>query len=622
MGTLGAPFEGMKQRLKLEFTPELIEKMLPNDDLDLQVLWLKALEEKGVHINSEHLAEAFNAENVYWPGEYAWFKKNYERGLRPPYTAMYENGFYFEGMGCPIRAEIWGLILPGNPKLAADLCEIDGTLDHYGNSVYFERFWSAMISAAFFERDVERLIETGLKYIPADSRAYRLIADTVGFCKRYNDFDFIRSRLIADYGHCDCTNSFVNIGITLAALLTESVDIIKCCITAVNAGFDTDCTAGNAGALLGLLIGAERLQKEFGFKDSGYALTLKYKRETDKIIDLAVCTARVGVYFLRNYTGAAQTVEGGEGAAVSYAPPDIEIVNEYDSPPYLAPGESLTGGLTLVNRTAGAARLRVSAAAPDGFSFAFAGGTDVDVPALGCRRLNFTIKCFEKNLLREKNIFTAECSFGGTKYRRDFGVIGKTAYYVYGPFWENNFRIELAGGSKKPYGEYIPGKSGSEYADNLRGYHINSFADIDKEYMPLESLAALAEGASYEQTPRLKFVSGDEFLLSGVSAFEGAHIVYLVRKILWDRAQRVKIQIGHNDAFQLYLNGKLLSERDTVQNWTPENVHIEENAAFKAGENILIVRLARRAADPKFSLNFLADALCPPHLTGLNSVIG
>ena len=45
-GTIGAPYEGMKQTNQLTFAPEMIEEMLPNDDLDLQVLWLSVLEEK------------------------------------------------------------------------------------------------------------------------------------------------------------------------------------------------------------------------------------------------------------------------------------------------------------------------------------------------------------------------------------------------------------------------------------------------------------------------------------------------------------------------------------------------------------------------------------------------
>ena len=74
-GTIGAPYEGMKQLLHLSFRSEMIEKMLPNDDLDLQVLWLKVLEEKGIYTTGDDLAAAFSKYNVFWPGEYAWFKK-------------------------------------------------------------------------------------------------------------------------------------------------------------------------------------------------------------------------------------------------------------------------------------------------------------------------------------------------------------------------------------------------------------------------------------------------------------------------------------------------------------------------------------------------------------------
>ena len=42
IGTLGAPFEGVKMPMELEFSPEMINTMLPNDDLDSQLVWLEA----------------------------------------------------------------------------------------------------------------------------------------------------------------------------------------------------------------------------------------------------------------------------------------------------------------------------------------------------------------------------------------------------------------------------------------------------------------------------------------------------------------------------------------------------------------------------------------------------
>ena len=58
-GTIGAPYEGYKGILNVQYSSELIKDMLPNDDLDLQVLWLEVLEKKGANFTSEDLADIF-----------------------------------------------------------------------------------------------------------------------------------------------------------------------------------------------------------------------------------------------------------------------------------------------------------------------------------------------------------------------------------------------------------------------------------------------------------------------------------------------------------------------------------------------------------------------------------
>ena len=57
-GTLGAPFEWKRQVNDVRFyTQDLKGEPLPNDDLDIQLLWLLAMEEQGVDIDSHTLAE-------------------------------------------------------------------------------------------------------------------------------------------------------------------------------------------------------------------------------------------------------------------------------------------------------------------------------------------------------------------------------------------------------------------------------------------------------------------------------------------------------------------------------------------------------------------------------------
>lgn len=151
-GNVGAPYEGMKQKLSLKYTPEYLEKMLPNDDLDLQVLWLEVLRKKGEYFTSDDLAEIFAANCDYAPGEYAFFKKNYRRGIPAPYAGAFNNEYYTDGMGAPIRSEIWACICPGNPSLAAKYAEMDAVVDHLEDScsVNGERFFCRFGEYGFF----------------------------------------------------------------------------------------------------------------------------------------------------------------------------------------------------------------------------------------------------------------------------------------------------------------------------------------------------------------------------------------------------------------------------------------------------------------------------------------
>lgn len=616
-GTIGAPYEGMKQLLHLSFRPEMIEKMLPNDDLDLQVLWLKVLEEKGVYTTSDDLAAAFSEYNVFWPGEYAWFKKNYDRGLRPPYTAKYENFFYNEGMGCPIRAEIWGLIMPANPALAADLCEMDGTLDHDGNSVYFERFWSAMVSQSFVCSDISELIQTGLQYIPKDSRAYRLITDTVKWCGEYEDYRAVRSRLIAEYGHSDCTNSFVNIGITLTVLLKSGGDCVKAAVMACNCGFDTDCTAGNAGALLGAICGGKYLEEKYGFSDSGYALTLTYQRKTNKIIDLARDTCRVGLHFLEYYPNAKRTVEETPYEAIARKCPAVRIYQDYPEGVYISDGENKRVTLRIENDSEDM-EFCVSLLMPERFTANYPETVSVqkgETYAFDCEiALDADI-----TILNEVNLFEMTLLAGQKKYTRKFGLVGRAAYELFGPFWENNEYIDIGNGERN-YFECFPVADGENFMDKVRFYHLNTTADICKEYLSAEDMReGKPDPLHYEMQGRRAYADGDIIEFNKICPFYGSAVIYLRRVIVSDEEKLLKLQVGRNCPYALMWNGEMLILKEDFCNFTPENEHFD--IKLKKGENELIIKMCRMNDDCKVMITFTENASGPKHYTGLNSML-
>ena len=57
-GVLGAPFEGLRQVNDISFyTQDLSMGPPPNDDLDLQIIWLAAVERYGRNVNASILGE-------------------------------------------------------------------------------------------------------------------------------------------------------------------------------------------------------------------------------------------------------------------------------------------------------------------------------------------------------------------------------------------------------------------------------------------------------------------------------------------------------------------------------------------------------------------------------------
>jgi ADP-ribosylglycohydrolase len=278
-GTLGAPFEWRRQVNNVSFyTQDLGGEPLPNDDLDIQLLWLVALEERGVDITAQVLSEYWVLYVTPHWSEYGTAKINMRSGLPPPLSGTLHNE-YKDSCGAFIRSEIWACIAPGFPRLAARYAYEDAILDHgNGEGTYAEVFCAAMESAAFVEQDVHKLIDIGLSYIPAASgvaQAARLACAGYAAGKTWQDArdDVLRAyrgsaffHMLSHVSEADVAKGFdqgkrgwdvpSNIGMLVLSLLYGEGDFERTIVTAVNCGEDTDCTGATAGALFGILHGS------------------------------------------------------------------------------------------------------------------------------------------------------------------------------------------------------------------------------------------------------------------------------------------------------------------------------------------------------------------------------
>lgn len=257
-GTLGAPVEGIKELLQLEFYPELPDGPLENDDLDLQLVWLHALEQYGPGITAQQLGQEW-VDHIFFPfDEYGYALTNMRRGLKPPLAGIFNNPFK-DCMGSPIRSEIWAMVAPGMPEVAARYAYEDAVTDHAGGEgVYGEMFFAALESAVFFEQDRDALIEIGMQFIPADCRTALAIRDLLRWHSEGKDWLTARELILQHHGHSNFTDAPQNIAFTLLGWLYGK-DFEDAILKAVNCGYDTDCTAATLASILGMILGPEGL---------------------------------------------------------------------------------------------------------------------------------------------------------------------------------------------------------------------------------------------------------------------------------------------------------------------------------------------------------------------------
>lgn len=277
-GTLGAPMEWKRQVNEVTFyTQELGGDPLPNDDLDLQLVWLVALEEKGIDINARTLGEYWHLYITPHWAEYGIGKANMRSGLVPPLSGTVNNP-YKDSCGAFIRSEIWACIAPGCPEVATRYAYEDAIVDHgNGEGMYAEIFCAAIESAAFVEKNPERLIGIGLSYIQENcgiASVVKLVLDSYQAGKPYLEVrDEILQAYRAQYwGYAgisqeDRDKGFAdgplgwdapaNIGFLIIGWLYGEGDFEKSLCITVNCGEDTDCTAATMGSLFGILYGID-----------------------------------------------------------------------------------------------------------------------------------------------------------------------------------------------------------------------------------------------------------------------------------------------------------------------------------------------------------------------------
>ena len=585
-GTVGARFEGYKGWIEIEPKDMFPDEIPPNDDLDLQVLWLKVLEEKGAALDSDDLARAW-LEGCWYPfNEYGIFRRNWKLGIHPPYSGQFTNAFWESGMGCPIRSEIWSYVFPGAPDLAAQFAEYDGTLDHTAQSVGAEKMFAAMGAMAFFVPDVRRLTEMFIHYLPSDTTIQRLTVAAIDAYDRGLSLRDARDLLLTLEGHPEACDSPLNVPFTLLALLYGENDLQETELAALRCGYDTDCTLATAGALLGQIIGADGIPD--ALKDpigDQLVMGIEYRRDEMTLSALARDTARIGALFCRDGVNTAAQITGTpafEPLPVIVPAPKLWVA--YEGVPSAAPGETVNVTVHVEGDLAAKGET-LTIEAPVGWTAVPAQFRVGPVK----RTQSVALHCAaDITALPLQNLFTMRL---GTRAEETFGIAGAALYKFLGVYFDPT-----------------PPEGGANVAgeENARRRAFNHhFVAAEKQYLPEDSVdveGLYARWSNRLGRPAVIVAKEREVEVEQISKLAGAYVAYLSRTVISPTERDVFLVMGNTDAFRLYVNGERVADVDEQVWWTPFNTTVR--AHLREGENDLLLVLVKRGETLRFSLGF------------------
>ncbi|MCI5778276.1 MAG: ADP-ribosylglycohydrolase family protein [Lentisphaeria bacterium] len=261
-GAVGMPYEGVPFALNLT-EKDLRAVNVPNDDLELQLVWLEALERRGTALSCRDLGDIWKRRIPHGCDEYSIAIYNLQHRLTPPATGYYNN-YFADGMGAAIRSEIWALVFAGRPDAAAYFARQDAEVDHWGDGVRAECFMAMAEAHACVHSDIEAAVRFALKRTAPESRLYRTLSEVLALYDRGTDDESARREIMLTLqNHPNFTDCVMNLAFVMDALLRGGGDFRKTILRVVNFGRDTDCTAASCGAFLGIARGMAAFPEQY-----------------------------------------------------------------------------------------------------------------------------------------------------------------------------------------------------------------------------------------------------------------------------------------------------------------------------------------------------------------------
>jgi hypothetical protein len=285
--TYGAPTEfRAKQKINsdsIKWKPADIKGSLTQDDIYVQLTFLMAMDKYGIDAPEKKFQEMLaTAGYPLWHANMQ-ARKNYYDSIFAPVSGTPAYNTHADDIDFQIEADYIGFMCPGMPQTALDLANKIGSIMNFGDGIYGGIFVAALYSEAYFESDIQKIVESALRSIPERSDYYNIIKDVIRLHEQYpNDWHASWKELDDKWGDvdiCGAGSSFnidakLNGAYIVLGLLYGNGDPLKTLEITTRCGQDSDCNPSNALAVLGVIKGFSGLPADMqkGVSDIGQSI--------------------------------------------------------------------------------------------------------------------------------------------------------------------------------------------------------------------------------------------------------------------------------------------------------------------------------------------------------------
>jgi hypothetical protein len=254
-----------------KWLPCMINDAFVQDDLYVEMTFLRSMEQYGLDVSIRQAGIDFaNSGYGLWCANAAG-RNNLRKGIAPPDSSHPKFNKCPNDIDYQIEADYSGLIAPGLPNVAIAMGEKFGRLMNYGDGMYAGQLMGAMYAEAFFEKGIIKVIEAGLKAIPAESQHAEMVRDVLKWSKECPTWEECWKRCEEKYrknpeyqkasnGDIDCK---INGAYVLLGLLYGKGDLDLTIQIACRGGQDSDCNPSSAGGVLFTTLGFSKLPERF-----------------------------------------------------------------------------------------------------------------------------------------------------------------------------------------------------------------------------------------------------------------------------------------------------------------------------------------------------------------------